>query len=1088
MKNFFIFLFLCFGIQLVYAQEDARLLRFPAVHGNQLVFTYAGDLYTVAGTGGEARKLTNAPGFEMFARFSPDGSQIAFTGNYDGNTEVYVMPAQGGEPRRLTCTATLSRDDVSDRMGPNNIVMGWTPDGKNVIYRSRKQSFNSFVGQLFSVPATGGMSVELPLPEGGWCGYSPDGAQLAYNRVFREFRTWKYYRGGMADDIWIYDFATKTTKNITNHPAQDIFPMWFGDEIFFVSDRDRTANIFVYNVKTQQTDKVTNYTVYDVKFPSAGDKAIVYENGGDVYCLDVATRNVRKINIRINDDGIAGRNELKDVSREVNSADISPDGKRLVMSAHGEVFTVPVKSGITRNLTLSSGAHDRNACWSPDGQWVALLSDRSGEYEIYIQKQDGSEPAIQLTTGADTYKFNIEWSPDSKKILWNDKRMRLQYVDLKTKGVTQVAQSPRWEFSQFAWSPDSRWVTYVETAENHFGRVMLYNTDNKKTTSVTDIWYDSGSPAFSRDGKYLFFVSDRDFSPTYSEVEWSYAYQRMSRIYAVTLAADTPSPFAPVNDEVKSNADEPKKDNPKDKDNQKAKPAEPAKENAVAVTKIDTAGLAGRTFDLPVPADRYRNLQHAGNQLYYQRGNSMYMYDLEKQKETELGQGMNYTLTTDGKKMLVVKGLDFWVMDTPTAKINLEDKAVDLSGLKMYVDKKAEWKQIYDECWRQMRDFFYVSNMHGVDWPAMHDKYAVLLPFAKIRDDVNYLIGELIGELNVGHAYISGGDRVQAPRISLGLLGAKISKDAASGFFRIDSIMEGANWSKALRSPLTETGVDAKKGEYITAVNGQSLENADDIYRYLIGMADRQVELQLNGKPALAGSRKVIVIPIADEANLYYYNWVQENIRKVDKATNGQVGYIHIPDMGAEGLNEFVKYFYPQLNKKALIIDDRGNGGGNVSPMILERLQREIQRANISRNSLIPTQTPTQMMIGPKVLLINKYSASDGDLFPYGFKKYGLGKVIGTRSWGGVVGIRGSLPFVDGTDLRKPEFASYSSETGQWVIEGHGVDPDIVIDNDPAREYAGVDDQLNKAIELILDELKNYRPIPPVPDAPDKSK
>ena len=1072
-------------MQPFYAQQDARLLRFPAVHGPQLVFTYAGDLYTVAITGGEARKLTNAPGFEMFARFSPDGSQIAFTGNYDGNTEVYVMPAHGGEPKRLTYTATLNRDDVSDRMGPNNIVMGWTPDGKNVIYRSRKQSFNAFVGQLFSVPAKGGMSVELPLPEGGWSSFSADGAQLAYNRVFREFRTWKYYRGGMADDIWIHDFSTKTTKNITNHPAQDIFPMWFGDEIFFVSDRDRTANIFVYNVKTQQTNKVTNYTEYDVKFPSAGDKAIVYENGGDIFCLDVATRNARKISVRINDDGFAGRNVLKDVSKEIQSADVSPDGKRLVLSAHGEVFTVPVKSGITRNLTLSSGANDRNACWSPDGQWIAFISDSSGEFEIHIQKQDGSEPAIQLTTGADTYKFNIEWSPDSKKILWNDKKMRLQFVDIKTKDVTLVVQSPRWEFSQFAWSPCSRWVTYVETAENQFGRVFIFNTENKKKTAITDIWYDSGSPSFSRDGKYLFFVSDRNFTPTYSEVEWNHIYQRMSRIYAVALAADTPNPFAPVNDEVKSNADEAKKD--AQKVDPKAK-TESKKEETVAITKIDTIGLAGRIFDLPIAADRYRNLQNEGNKLYYQRGNNIYMYDLEKQKETELGQGMNYTLSADGKNMLVTKGGEYWVMDTPTAKINLEDKAIDLSGLKMYVVKQAEWKQIYDECWRQMRDFFYVSNMHGVDWPAMREKYAVLLPFAKTKDDVNYLIGEMIGELNVGHAYISGGDRVQVPRLQMGLLGAKISKDAASGFFRIDSIMAGANWNKDLRSPLTEIGVDAKKGDYITAINGQSLEKTSDIYQFLVGMANRQIELQLNSKPALSGSRKVIVIPVADESGLYYYNWVQANIRKVDKATNGQVGYIHIPDMGVEGLNEFAKHFYPQLNKKALIIDDRGNGGGNVSPMIIERLQREIQRANISRNSLIPTQTPSQMMIGPKVLLINKYSASDGDLFPYGFKNYGLGKVIGTRSWGGVVGIRGSLPFVDGSDLRKPEYATYSSETGEWIIEGLGVEPDIVIDNDPAREYAGIDDQLNKAIEVILEEMKNYRPIPPVPDAPDKSK
>jgi tricorn protease len=1063
------------------AQDNARLLRFPAVHGNKLVFTCAGDLYIADTSGGEARKITNAPGYEMFARFSPDGSQIAFTANYDGNTEVYVMPSVGGEPKRLTYTATLQRDDVSDRMGPNNIVMGWSPDGKNIIYRSRKQSFNDFVGQLFSVPATGGMSTELPLASGSWCSFSSDGKQMVYNQVFREFRTWKYYKGGMADDIYIFDFETKESKNITRNDAQDVFPMWFGDNIFFVSDRDRTANLFVYNTKSQQTTKVTDYTGYDVKFPSAGDKAIVYENGGDIYYFDVETRNARKIDVRIHDDALPGRNLLKSVADEILSADISLDGKRLVISAHGEVFSVPAKSGITRNLTQSSGANDRNATWSPDGQWIAYLSDRSGEYEIYIQKQDGSEPPVRLTFGGDTYKFDIEWSPDSKKILWNDKKMRLQYVDIQTKKVTPVAQSSIWEYSQFQWSPDSRWIVYSEPAENRFGRIFLYNIAGKTKTAVTDTWYDSRNAVFSKDGKYLFFISDRDFNPVYSQVEWNYAYRKMSRIYAAVLAGNTPSPFAPVNDEIKVKEEEPEKDEKKSK-----KKPEPEKEESSAI-RIDTLGLANRIFDLPVPADYYYNLQYLNNKLYYNRSSNLYLYDLDKRKETELGQGMSYTISADGNKMLVRKGRDFYIIDTPTSGINLNDK-VDLSGLTMHVDKQKEWQQIYDECWRQMRDFFYMENMHGVDWKAVHDKYAVLLPYAKTKDDVNYLIGEMIGELNVGHAYINGGDRVRAPRIATGLLGAKISRDETSGFFRIDSVLKGTNWKKSLRSPLAEIGVDAKKGEYITAVNGQSLEKVEDIYQCLVGMADRQVELQLNSKPVLEGSRKVIVVPVADESGLYYYNWVQDNIRKVNEATGGQAGYIHIPDMGADGLNEFVKHFYPQLNKKALIIDDRGNGGGNVSPMILERLSREISRANMARNVTVPSQTPSQMMIGPKILLINKYSASDGDLFPYGFKKYGLGKVVGTRSWGGVVGIRGTLPFVDGTDLRKPEYASYSSETGEWIIEGYGVDPDIVVENDPAREYAGMDDQLNKAIELILEELKDYKPLPAIPPGPDKSK
>jgi tricorn protease len=468
-----------------------------------------------------------------------------------------------------------------------------------------------------------------------------------------------------------------------------------------------------------------------------------------------------------------------------------------------------------------------------------------------------------------------------------------------------------------------------------------------------------------------------------------------------------------------------------------------------------------------------------------EKGMSAKVFDLKQKKETELGPDLAFDVTADGKKMLVRQRNRYSIIDLPSSKINTE-KYIDLSDLKVWVNNRQEWKQIYDEAWRQMRDFFYVPNMHGVDWKAMHDKYAVFLPSVNNRNDLTYIIGEMIAELSVGHAYINGGERKPIEKINLGLLGARLSKDA-SGYFRIDSLLQGANWNQDLRSPLTEIGVGAAKGEYITSINGKSTKEIPDLYSTLINRAGKNVEITLNTSPA-EGGRKVLVVPIADESKLYYYTWVQNNIRKVEKATNGQVGYIHIPDMSAEGLNEFVKYFYPQLAKKALIIDDRGNGGGNVSPMIIERLNREISRSNMARNTEIPGRTPTKMMLGPKVLLINNYSASDGDLFPYGFKKHQIGKVIGKRTWGGVVGIRGSLPFVDGADLRKPEFASYSSEESKWIIEGYGVEPDIEIDNDPAREYAGIDDQLNKAIEVILEELKNYKPQPAIPTPPDKSK
>ena len=1094
-NKYLLFAFLMSAQVILFAQEETRLLRFPSINGNQIVFSYAGDLYTVPVNGGMARKLTSDAGYEMFSHFSPDGKTIAFTAQYDGNTEIYTIPAQGGVPERLTITASLGRDDISDRMGPNNIVMGWTPDGKNIIYRSRKQTFNDFIGQLFIVPATGGMSQELPLPAGGFCSYSADGKQLAYNQVFREFRTWKYYKGGMADDIWIHDFATKTTKNITNTKTQEIFPMWFGDEIYFCTDRDRTMNLFCYNLKTNQTRKVTNYTEYDIKFPSAGDNRIIYENGGFIYIFDIKSQTTAKVLVQIADDFNTSRNELKDATRNMGSVNPSPDGNRIVVSGRGDIFSVPAKEGITRNLTASSNAHDRDGYWSPDGKWIAYLSDASGEYEIYIAKQDGSEKPVQLTTGADTYKYTIHWSPDSKKILWSDRMLRLQYIEIDTKKITLVEKSKTGEFNSYDWSPDSRWITYSRNLENDMQQIVLFNVADGAKHEVTDQWFSSDQPTFSRNGKYLVFTSDRTFDPIYSNVEWNYAYENMTKLYLVTLAKDTPSPFAPSNDEVKAEELKDQKDSKpaKEEKNKTAgkvdKKDKKEPEPEIKPVKIDLEGIQQRIIEIPVEAGNYWNLWSVEDKIYYNMANDKGMfakvYDLKQKKETDLGADLNFDITADSKKMLVRQRNKFAMIDLPSSKISIE-KYIDLSDLKIWVNNRQEWKQIYDEAWRQMRDFFYVPNMHGLDWKAMHHKYAVMLPYVNNRNDLTYLIGEMIAELSVGHAYISGGERKPIEKINLGLLGARLSKDV-SGYFRIDSLLQGANWSQDLHSPLTDVGVGAVKGEFITSVNGKSTKEMTDIYTSLINKAGKNVELTLNASPA-EGGRKVLVVPVDDESKLYYYTWVQNNIRKVDKATNGQVGYIHIPDMGAEGLNEFVKYFYPQLAKKALIIDDRGNGGGNVSPMIIERLSREIQRSNMARNIETIGHTPTKMMLGPKVLLINNYSASDGDLFPYGFKKHHLGKVIGKRSWGGVVGIRGTLPFVDGADLRKPEFASYSADESKWIIEGVGVEPDIEVDNDPSREYEGIDDQLNKAIEVVLNDLKNYKEQPAIPAAPDKSK
>lgn len=1081
MKKFLAFLLVCFFIQTINAQEEARLLRFPAIHGNQIVFSYAGDLYTLEKTGGLARKLTDSPGYEMFARFSPDGKTIAFTAQYDGNTEVFTIPSTGGEPKRITYTATLQRDDLSDRMGPNNIVMTWTPDGKNIIYRSRRYSFNDFKGQLFSVSAGGGLSSELPLATGGFCTYSPDGNKLAFNRVFREFRTWKYYHGGMADDLWIYDFKTNEVANILNNPAQDIYPMWHGNDIYFLSDRDHIMNLFVYKGETKETSKLTNFTDFDIKFPSLGDASIVFEKGGFLYLYDFTTKSAEKVKVLIANDIASARNSLADASKSINSSDISPDGERLVLGARGDIFTLPAKDGITRNITRSTGIHERNGVWSPDGKYIAYISDQSGENEIYIQQQDGSESPVQLTKNADTYKFRIIWSPDSKKILWNDKLLRLQYVDIDTKEVTAVDESNLWEITEFNWSPDSKWITYSRPERESMAKIILYNTISKVKTEITDGWFESNNPAFSTDGSCLMFTSARTFNPTFSNTEWNHAYQNMNKIYLLILSKTTKSPFTPIDNEVGIKVPEATTDK-----SAPGKKAEPAK---TAEVKVDLDGIQSRIVEVPVNASNYWGLTCIGKKLYYHEMKSgsetpsIKMYDLDKREEKELGPGMSFIVTSDNKKMLVRKDDSYSVIDLPSAPVEIKDK-VNLSNMKVWVNLSAEWKQIFYESWRQMRDFFYAPNMQGTDWTGIREKYAVLLPYVRHRDDLTYVIGEMIAELSIGHAYVLSGDKPKAERISTGLLGAKLSRES-SGYYRVDKILEGANWSKELRSPLTEMGVNIYEGDYIIAVNGRSTREMTDIYESLVGFASRQVELRVNSKPDFAGSRTAIVVPLANESKLYYYNWVQGNIRKVSEATGGQVGYVHVPDMSAEGLNEFISHFYPQIMKKGLIIDDRGNAGGNVSSMIIERLSREMIMTEVARNQSQGIPDPPGTFAGPKVMLIDNYSASDGDLFPYRFKEMKLGKVIGVRTWGGVVGIRGSLPLVDGGQLFKPEFARYSADGKEWPVEGYGVDPDIMIDNDPVKEYAGEDAQLNKAIEVILEEMKNYpgyiKPVPPYP-------
>jgi tricorn protease len=1064
---------------MVYAQDEARLLRFPAIHDNQIVFTYAGDLYTVAATGGIARRLTNHDGFNMFARFSPDGNHIAFTGQYDGNTEVYLMPSRGGVPVRLTYTATLARDDVSDRMGPNNIVMGWK-DNEHILVRSRRIEPNSFNGQLYLVSVNGGLPQQLPLYRGGFSSYAPDGTKLAMNRVFREFRTWKRYRGGQADDVWIYDFATQELTNITDNPAQDIIPMWAGNKIYFISDRYEIMNLFSYDLETGETTQHTEFTDFDIKYPSLGNNAIVFENGGYLYRFDLNSETYTRVPVYINEDFAVGRGGLIAVDKNIHTYEVSPDGKRALFGARGDLFTVPAEHGNTRNLTGTPGIHERNPKWSPDGKWIAYLSDETGEDEIYIMPQDGQGDPVQLTTGGDTYKYAVLWSPDSKKIMWSDKKLRLSFVNVETKAVTQVVQATAWEVTSASWSPDSKWIAYAKSEEKQFTTLYLYSVDSRQTYPVTDGWFASSQPAFSANGKYLFFVSGRIFSPVYSQTEWNHAYVDGVGIYLVTLTKDTESPFKPLSDEVKTGEDE-------------NAAAQGDNESGEVTVRVDPDGIMDRIVALPIPGSNYWSLVSVGDKLYYMRNGSrderskLMMYDLDKRSETELGEINGFEISADGKKMLVAQQGSYAIIDLPSARIDIKDR-LTLSDMKVQLDRHAEWRQIFNESWRQMRDFFYAPNLHGMDWEAIREQYRPLVDHVNHRADLTYVIGEMIGELNAGHAYVGGGDMPQPERIRTGLLGAQLEKDGQSGYFRITRILRGQNWDTSRRSPLTEIGVDVNEGDYIIAVDGKPTDGMTDIYQALVDKADKQVTLRVNAQPRQQGSRETVVIPIASELDLYYYNWVQDNIDKVNEATDGRVGYIHIPDMGVTGLNEFVRNYYPQIRKEGLIIDVRGNGGGNVSPMIIERLQREIAMFTKARNAAVNID-PSGMHLGPKVALADEFSASDGDIFAYRFKHHNLGPVIGKRTWGGVVGIRGTLPLLDGGYLNRPEFSRFDVEATEWVMEGVGVEPDIYVDNHPGKQFEGIDEQLDKAIEVILGKLEEDPvAIPEPPPYPDKSR
>ena len=1107
---------------MVPARIDARMMRQPAVSAAQIAFVYAGDIWLAEKGGGVAVRFSSPRGEESFPRFSPDGTLLAFTGDYDGNEDIYVMPVTGGLPKRIT------HHGAPDRM------LGWYPEGQSILYATSMTSPKNRFNQLYRVSAQGGLPEKLPVPYGEFGAISPDGKTLAYVPISVDFRTWKRYRGGMNPDIWLFDLHGLTARNLTHSPAANSVPMWHGDHtLYFLSDRDQNkrANLWACDLKRDKFRQVTFFKEFDVHFPSIGPNDIVFENAGRLYLLDLQTEKYHEVEIRVVTDRATLKPHYENVSNYVYSVTISPTGKRALFEARGQIFSAPAEHGVVRNLTRASGVAERYPAWSPDGKWIAYFSDRTGEYELTVRNAEGAAGTNQigeqtLTKFGPGFRYRPQWSPDSKKIVFIDQALRINLFDFDAR-TNQVIGRQLWlhhdELSRFSvgWSADSRWIAWAQDVDNRNSAIALYDCKSNALHQATSGFYNDELPVFDPDGKYLFFRTGRTFAPNYSELDKTWIYANCEVLAAVPLRKDVLSPLAPRNDEegdkAKDKKDDTNKDDekkpaekkkalrsPKDTDKKHDKKDEKKDESQdenndenndekPKPVEIDLASFEERVVVLPPKAGRYDHLAAVSGKLLFHRlprvgsgdeKKPVIFYDLKKRKEeTVIEDADFFELSANREKLLVRKGSDYAIIE-PEEDQKM-DKKINTGDFEAQIDPVAEWRQIFNDAWRLERDCFYDPGMHGVDWNEMRQRYGKLLEDAVTRWDVNYVLGELIGELNSSHTYRGGGDVEKGPSLGVGYLGCDFSLE--NGAYRIKHIVRAAPWDSEVRSPLLQPGLtNVHEGDYLLAVNGEPIDVTQDPWAAFQGLADKPVFLTVNDQPAMAGAREVLVQTLDSEERLRNLAWIEENRKRVEQLSDGQIGYVYVPDTGINGQNELVRMWRAQVTKPGLVIDERFNSGGQIPDRFIELLDRPLRNYWAVRNGKDLT-TPPVTHLGPKAMLINGWSGSGGDCFPFYFKQSGLGPLIGMRTWGGVIGITGSPPLVDGGAVTVPAFAIYTTN-GQWAIEGYGVDPDIEVVDDPGAMARGGDPQLERAVAEVMKQFRQHPPRevkrPPYPKRP----